>query len=78
MENLYQDIIEWIKEQEIAEPDKFASIKSYNINLVASAFGKSNAFVSNIVEKENFSDLSAEERKIVDFYFRLFRKMTRS
>ena len=70
----YNDVIQWLENKAITEPDKTEHIINTVIDIVAAAFSKPRECVINITKRKNFDGISEEEEKILNFYFRLFRK----
>ena len=70
----YNDVIQWLEKKTVTEPEKTEQIVNSNIDMVSSAFGKPRAYINNLVNKNSFEGISKEEEKILNFYFKLFRK----
>jgi len=74
MNTRYKDVIEWLENKAITDPEKTEEMIVSNIHFVSTAFGKPYSFVDNLVHKKSFDELSPDENKIIEFYFKMYRR----
>lgn len=77
MHTKYKDVIHWLENKAIAEPDAAEQIINHNVELVSAAFNKPQAYVHNLLKIEDFDKINTEEHKIMSFYFSTLRKWMR-
>ena len=70
----YNDVISWLEHKKLGDPTAVQYIKKHNLNIVAEAFKKPVNFVEYLVENDDIKAITIEEKKIIEFYFKLFRK----
>ena len=77
MNKKYKDVIQWLENKALTEPEKAEQIINHNIELVSSAFNRPFAYIHNLVSNENPGEIDPDESKIVNFYYSTFRKWMR-
>lgn len=77
MNTRYKDVIDWLENKSLSEPERTEQIIIHNIELVSSAFNKPYEFINNLVSGKKNNDMNREENKILNFYFSTFRKWMR-
>ena len=77
MNKKYKDVIQWLENKALTEPEKAEQIINHNIDLVSSAFNKPFTYIHNLVSGEDLNEISPDDSKIVNFYFSTFRKWMR-
>ena len=70
----YNDVLSWLEHQKLGDPNAIHYIKEHNLNIVAEAFKKPVNFVKYLIENNDIKTITKEEREIIEFYFKLFRK----
>jgi hypothetical protein len=74
MNTRYKDVIEWLENKSITDPEKTEQIIESNIQFVSTAFGKPYSYVDSLVYNKSYNELSPEENKIIEFYFKMYRR----
>ena len=72
--NQYSDVISWIEEKNLDDPIATQYVKKHNLDIVAEAFKKPVNFIEYLLEDKEINTITKEEKKIIEFYFKLFRK----
>jgi hypothetical protein len=70
----YNDVISWLEGKKLGDPTVTHYIRKHNLDIVAEAFKKPVNFVEYLVENKDIKTITKEEKKIIEFYFNLFRK----
>jgi hypothetical protein len=70
----YNDVLSWLEQKKLGDPNATNHIIKYNLDIVAEEFKKPATFVEYLVENNNINIITDEEKKIIEFYFTLFRK----
>jgi hypothetical protein len=74
MNKKYKDIIEWLEHKAIQDPENTERMVQSNIQIVSLAFNKPYDYVDRLVHRKGLDELTKDEKKIIEFYFKLFRK----
>jgi len=70
----YNDVISWLEGKNLGDPTVTHYIKKHNLDIVAEAFKKPVNFIEYLLENKEINTITKEEKKIIEFYFNLFRK----
>jgi hypothetical protein len=70
----YNDVISWLEQKRTGDPTIAHYIIKHNLDIVAEAFKKPVNFVEYLLENSNINIITREEKEIIEFYFKLFRK----
>jgi hypothetical protein len=70
----YNDVISWLEGKKLGDPTATDYIKKHNLDIVAEAFKKPASFVEYLIENKEINTITKEEKKIIEFYFKLFQK----
>jgi hypothetical protein len=70
----YNDVLSWLEQKKLVDPNATHHIIKHSLDIAAEEFKKPATFVEYLVENNNVSIITDEEKKIIEFYFKLFRK----
>ena len=70
----YNDVLSWLEEKNLGDPTGAHFIKKHNFDIVAEAFRIPANFVEYLIENKAINIITKDEKKIIEFYFKLYRK----